>query len=132
MIVLDEQLYSVELAKEIEHWYPGQVISIKDLRPQTLVKDDAIDVLLRAVSKPTFATINVADFWKEIAPDARYCIVCMEPSQQRTREVPQFLRRLLSLDSFNTKAKRMGAVIVLRPTRIEFYRADRKIETMNW
>lgn len=39
---------------------------------------------------------------------------------------------LLSLDSFNTKAKRMGVVLLLRPTRIEFYRVDRKIETMNW
>lgn len=132
MIVLDEQLYSEAMANEIAKWYPGKVISLNELRPQTLVKDDSVDVLLRAVSQPTFATINTTDFWNQIAPDAHYCIVCIELSQLRAREVPGLLRRFLARAEFNTKAKRMGVVALLRPTRIELYRVTQSIETLAW
>lgn len=132
MIVLDEQIYSAAIAQEIAKWYPGKVVSVKELRPQTLVQDDSIDVLLRGVSSPTFATINIVDFWRKIAPGANYCIVCIELAQLRARETPRLLRRFLSLPQFNTKAKRMGVVALLRPTRIEFYRVKQDVETIVW
>lgn len=130
MIVLDEQIYSAAIAAEIARWYPGKIISLKELRPESLVKDDAVDILLRAVPSPTFATINITDFWKQMKADARFCIVCVELPQSRTRELAQLLRRFLSRPEFNTKKKRMDVVALLRPTRIEFYRVNQKIETL--
>lgn len=48
MIVLDEQLLGRQLELEIAKWYRGRVQFIHELRPHTVVKDDAIpDVLQR-------------------------------------------------------------------------------------
>ena len=47
MIVLDEQLMGRDLDNEIARWYPGSVRFIIDLRPGTIIKDDAIPALLR-------------------------------------------------------------------------------------
>jgi len=64
MIVLDEQLLGRNLEVEITKWYQGTVRFIMDLRPNTVIKDDAIPALLRAQNQPTFVTINERDFWK--------------------------------------------------------------------
>lgn len=60
MIVLDEQLLGRNLELEIAKWYRGKILFITDLRPHTVIKDDAIPGLLRQQSQPTFVTIN----WK--------------------------------------------------------------------
>jgi len=132
MIVLDEGLNNPFLAKRIAAWYPGRVAILTELRPNAVIKDDAVSVLLRTVQQPTFVTINVKDFWRVIRPEARFAIVCVELSIDRADQVSQWLRDFLSLPEFKTKAGRMGVVALLRPTRIEFYRADRRIETMQW
>lgn len=62
MIVLDEQIASPELAHKIAAWYPGRVAVLKELRYDSVIKDDSAEVLLRRVSNPTFVTINVKDF----------------------------------------------------------------------
>jgi hypothetical protein len=62
MIVLDEQLLSYGIQSSIARWYRGIVTDITQLRPNTVILDEAIPLLLRAVSRPMFVTINVADF----------------------------------------------------------------------
>ncbi len=62
MIILDEQLLSYALRAPIEQWYRGTVTDITQLRPETVIRDDAIPMLLRAARQPTFVTINVSDF----------------------------------------------------------------------
>ena len=62
MIVLDEQLLGRDLETTIAAWYAGAVVHITDLRPHTVIKDDAIPLLLQQQSQPTFVTINVPDF----------------------------------------------------------------------
>ncbi len=62
MIVLDEQLLGRNLEVEIARWYRGAVCFITDLRPNTVIKDDAIPQLLQQANQPTFVTINVNDF----------------------------------------------------------------------
>ena len=52
--------YQIEL--EIARWYRGAVQFIIDLRPNTIIKDDAIPELLRQSGQPMFATINERDF----------------------------------------------------------------------
>lgn len=132
MIVLDEQIGSPDLAREIAAWYPGQVAVLKDLRHFSVIKDDAADVLLRSARHPTFVTINVKHFWKVIRVDKRFGVVAIELPLVRADEISDWLRDLFRLAEFKTKAKRMGTIVLLRPTRIEFYRVDRKVHLIDW
>jgi hypothetical protein len=47
MLVLDEQLLNRDLETAPGRWYCGPVLFITDLWPGTVIKDDAIPVLLR-------------------------------------------------------------------------------------
>lgn len=76
MIVLDEQLLGRGIDFEIEDWYRGRVCFITDLRPGTVIKDEAVAGLLRQQRRSTFVTINERDFWRRIPADPRYCVVC--------------------------------------------------------
>ena len=42
MIVLDEQLLGANLEQAIGKWYQGNVCFITDLRPNSIIKDEAI------------------------------------------------------------------------------------------
>lgn len=132
MIVLDESIYDERLATSILRWYPGTVTSIVKLRPSTLVKDEAIPMLLRRVSQPTFLTINVDDFWLKVAAQPSYCIVAVPLRQHESLFAADWLRRCLRLPQFRTKASRMGKVILLRPTHIEYYESNRQIIELEW
>ena len=121
MIVLDEQLLGRDLEHAIAVWYRGAVLFITDLRPNTVIKDDAIPVLLRQQSRPTFVTINERDFWRKVPIDEHFCVVCLTLSDARAREIPGLLRRLFRRREFDTKAKRMGKVIRVTDTAISFY-----------
>jgi len=76
MLVLDEQLLGRNLERALARWYRGPVLFITDLRPGTIIKDEAIPMLLRQARGATFLTINEADFWHRISLDQRYCVVC--------------------------------------------------------
>jgi hypothetical protein len=102
MIVLDEQLLGRGLERDIAHWYRGTIQFITDLRPHTIVKDEAIPALLRRQSQPTFVTINDRDLWRKVAPDQQYCIVCFVLSDARAREIPLALRALLRRPEFGS------------------------------
>jgi hypothetical protein len=95
MIVLDEQLLGYGLSAAITAWYRGTVTDITALRPGSLIPDDAIPELLRAARQPTFATINVDDFWRRLAPDRLFCILCFALSDKRVAELPGLLRQAL-------------------------------------
>ena len=132
MIVLDEQLLGRGLERDIAQWYRGTVQFIIDLRPHNIIKDEAIPALLRQRSQPTFVTINDRDFWRKVAPDQRYCIVCFALSDARAREIPSALRALLRRPEFRTKAQRMGQVIRVTNDDISYYTlSDRQIRTIS-
>ncbi len=65
MIVLDEHLKRQVLKADIVAWYPGQVISVSNLRSESIIKDEVIPTLLLKMVQPTFVTINSTDFWKK-------------------------------------------------------------------
>jgi hypothetical protein len=132
VIVLDESIHGYELVAQITGWYAGTVISINRLRPATVVKDDGIVTLLQAANDPTFVTINVKDFWRQCRADKRYCVICLLLEQQRALEISPMLRTTLALPEFRTKAARMGRVILVRPSRIEYYGTDRQICHLPW
>ena len=95
MIVLDEQLLGQGLEAAIAAWYPGKVCSIKSLRPNSVIKDDAIPTLLSQESEPTFVTINVGDFWDQVPLSDRYCVVCFSLTSEQVVDLPLLLQRLL-------------------------------------
>jgi hypothetical protein len=131
MIVLDEQLLGRGIEDEIARWYRGPVLFIIDLRPNTIVKDDAIAGLLGRQNRPTFVTINESDFWRKIDISERYGVVCFALSDPRAGEIPASLRALLRHPEFRTKAGRMGKVVRVTRDEIQYYRFDdRQIRTI--
>ena len=124
MIVLDEQLLGRNLEYEIATWYHGAVVFITDLRPYTVIKDEAIPMLLRKQPRPTFVTINERDFWNRVAIDDRFCVVCFTLSDARTHALTTLLRTLLRHSELDTKRKRMGKVIRVTETMTSYYTID--------
>ena len=132
MIVLDEQLLGRGLERDIAQWYRGTVQFITDLRPHTIIKDEAIPVLLRRQAQPTFVTINERDFWRKVATDQRYCIICFVLSDARAREISLALRALLRRPELRTKAQRMGKIIRVTNNDLSYYTfSDRQVRTIH-
>ena len=57
-IVVDEQLRVDKVVEPLQRWTTA--CWLPDLRPGTVIKDDAIPGLLRQQKQVTFVTINVA------------------------------------------------------------------------
>jgi hypothetical protein len=81
-------------------------------------------MLLRAAPRPTFVTINVADFWLRLAPDARFCIACFALSHTRAQDVSDFLRRLFALEPFRTRGRRLGKIARVSQRHVRYYTMD--------
>ena len=121
MLVLDEQLLGRDLDTALARWYRGPVLFITDLRPGTVIKDDAIPVLLRQQHQATFLTINESDFWRKVTIDAHFCVVCFALPDSRVGEIPTLLRAVFRLAAFQSKARRMGKVLRVTTTTVSFY-----------
>lgn len=121
MIVLDEQLLGRNIEHEISSWYGGKVLYIVDLRPNTIIKDDAIPGLLRQQNQPTFVTLNEKDFWRKVDIDERFSIVCLALPDSRVPQVSKLLKTIFHLPKFKTKADRMGKVIRIADEKIFYY-----------
>jgi len=121
MIVLDEQLQSYGVRGPMARWYRGTVLDITQLRPQTVIRDDAIPMLLHAARRPTFVTINVLDFWRRIRPDPRFSIVCVAVPHTQALEVPALVRRLFRLAPFRTQHQRLGTVVRVSVQQVQYY-----------
>ena len=124
MIVLDEQLLGRDIENQIARWYQGAVCFIVDLRPNTVIKDEAIPKLLQKESQPTFVTINESDFWRKTAINNQFCMVCFALPDSRAREISQRLRTLLDHPLFDTKKKRMGKIIRIAEKEVSYYTVD--------
>jgi hypothetical protein len=107
VIVLDENLLVLRLGNPIAAWYPGRGCAITDLDPGAIIKDETIPTYLRRSKGVTFVTTNVSDFWRLISADKRYCILCFVLPNDRLRELPVLLHRLLRMPEFKTKAAQM-------------------------
>lgn len=132
VIVLDEQLKNAGLTEQIERWYRGRVVSVTTLRPDTVIKDDVIPLLLRQVDDPIFVTINVTDFWQSTAADRHFCVACFPLTDDRVGEIPELLRRLLQLPEFHTKRVRRGKVIRASQSQVQYYLQDGRIRILSW
>lgn len=133
MIVLDEQLLGRGIELEISRWYRGKVLFITDLRPGTVIKDDAIPKILRQSNQPTFITINVADFWRAIPIDNKFGVICFPLPDSRTVELALKLRVLLRLPEFSSKGRRMGKVVRVGVNQVSYYTYnDSSVKNLVW
>jgi len=124
VIVLDEHLKGWGLEDAIRRWYRGQVCLINDLRPGSVIKDEAVPALLLTASHPTFLTVNAPHFWQQVAPHSGYCLVCFTLVTDRIDEIPLRLRRLFRLTAFKTKAARMGKIVRISEDQVAYYQAQ--------
>lgn len=124
MIILDEQLLGRNLEQHIAAWYKGAVHYITDLRPNTVIKDDAIPMLLRQIAEPTFVTINESDFWRKVAISPHFCVICFVSSDVYGYEIADKLRLVLSQQFLKTKTQRMGKVVRISNTHCQYYSWD--------
>jgi hypothetical protein len=120
MIVLDEQLLGYGLHGMIAQWYRGKVIDLTVLRPRTHVLDDAVPELLRRARLPSFATINVNDFWRRMAPDDHFAILCFSLVHTQSRMIPWLLRRLFATDPFQTRRNRVGKIARVSHQQVQY------------
>jgi hypothetical protein len=121
LIVLDEQLNDEQIIEAIEQWYQGKVTTVQALRPNTLIKDDAIPSLLLRQKQPTFVTINYFDFWPKAPKHSAYCLICCKLPTERKLEVPDLLRRVLQLPEFDTWRKRAGKIISVTDLEVRYF-----------
>jgi hypothetical protein len=131
MIILDEQLLGRHIEHEIARWYRGAVRFIVEVRPHTVIKDEMIPAVLRQQNQATFVTINEHDFWRKVAIDRSYCVVCFTLPDSRTREISASLRALFHRREFRTKRQRMGKVIRVTNEGVSYYTSnDRTIRVL--
>ncbi len=71
------------------------------------IQDEEIIPLLHQLNRPTFFTRD-GDFYHRHLCHSRYCLAYLDVGRY---EVANFVRRLLRHRQFDTKVKRMGAVI---------------------
>jgi hypothetical protein len=121
MIVLDEELQGLGLEATIGQWYRGAVILIKHLRPGTVIKDEAVPVLLRRVKFATFVTINYGDFWRHLPAEQSFCVLCLKLTVDQVGEISHWLRQVFRLPEFKTKTARMGKVALVSPRSLQYY-----------
>lgn len=124
MIVLDEQLLGRNLETAIARWYKGNICFITDLRPQSVIKDDAIPKLLQLENQATFITINERDFWRKVVINQHFCVICFTLTDAKAADIPLLLRSLFRHPLFSTKNSRMGKVIRVSAQEITYYSYD--------
>lgn len=132
MLILDEQLLGRNLELELARWYRGPVMFITSLRPDTIIKDEAIPSLLRQQRSATFLTINEADFWRKVSVDHRFCVVCFPLPDSQAGEIPNLLRAVFRHHLFHTKARRMGKVLRVTRSTVSYYTyRDRQVQVVS-
>ena len=132
MIVLDEQLLGYDLQPAIAKWYRGSVVDITQLRPGTVIKDEAIPALLREERGPTFVTINVRDFWRRLDADAHFMIACFAVTDAQAELVSPLLRHVFACRRFRSRKQRLGVVARISHREIRYYTEEsRKVQKIS-
>jgi hypothetical protein len=129
-VILDEQMDRQRVLYPLRAWIPATTVT--DLFPNEVIKDDRIPTILRQLKQPTFVTID-AGFWRKKLCDPRYCLVYFALTEDQQNLIPVLLRRLLRHPEFKSKAVRMGKVIRMSRTRIDYWQwGDDRIHHLGW
>ncbi len=93
------------------------------------IKDPDLVRLLARLKAPTFFTRDLR-FYEPRLCDARYCLVVLAVEQH---EAASFIRRILRHPAFDTRAKRMGAVVRATHAGIRMWRTGSSQEqSLRW
>lgn len=95
---------------------------VTTLRPGSVIKDDAVPLLLRDLRQPTFLTLNWKHFWQRTQADERFAIACFTLRTDQADEIPPLLRRFFHSPEFTTKASRCGTVARIAAEQVAYYR----------
>jgi hypothetical protein len=123
MILLDENI-AEDQAQLLRSWRIRVRQIGHDVGPQGLKDEQQILPLLRKLARPTLITRDLG-FCHPRWCHEKYALVCLAVSQN---EVARFTRRFLRHPAFNTKAKRMGAVVRVTPTELRVWRLNKDKE----
>jgi len=127
VIVLDENLDEQRVRLPLASRYKGGVLSIRDLRPGSVIKDEAIPSILCGHRDCTFITTNVSDFWRRVPAHNRYCVLCVPLPSERQDEIPDLLLRFFRHELFRSARQRMGKVFRVSPSEILYYEVTGRI-----
>jgi len=101
----------------------------QDVGRQGMKDDQEIVPLLRKLSQPTLITRDLGFFDRTLCHD-HYAIACLAIAQN---EVARFVRRFLCHPHFNTRAKRLGAIIRVGPLDLRVWRLrSEKEQRFSW
>ena len=129
-IILDEQIFDTEVLIPLTQWITAQ--RLRDLRPDQVIKDERVPMILRELRQPTFITIDMG-FWNARLRDGRYCILCFPLRSDEQRAIPGLLRHLLRMSGFGTKAARMGKVARVSQSHIDYWQlGDEQPHRLSW
>jgi len=117
-IILDEHLGRGQVLLPIQHWITAK--RIQDLRPGEIIKDERLPTILIHLEKPTLVSID-AGLWRKSYCDRRYCILYFAVLDMQQNQIPSMLRQVLRLESFKTKAARMGKVARITFTHVSYW-----------
>jgi hypothetical protein len=81
------------------------------------IKDEQIITFIQQINGVLFLTGD-SDFFKKEYCHSRYCIVYLDVAKI---EVAYFIRNFLKHSMFNTSKKRMGKIIKINETLIQYY-----------
>ncbi|MBI3849284.1 MAG: hypothetical protein HY298_03180 [Verrucomicrobia bacterium] len=115
MIIIDENLPELETSQLRDWGIRVRVVGVEVARLG--IKDDQIIPLLHRLRGATFFTLD-EDFFDRRLCHARYCLVWLDMAAKLSALQ---IRRFLKHPSLDTEAKRIGKVVRVRPTGIEFY-----------
>jgi hypothetical protein len=88
-------------------------------------------MLLQRQDQPTFVIINERDFWRKVAINEQFCVVCFALPDSRASEIPSLLRALFSYPLFASKRQRMGVIIRVADQDTSYYTAgDRTLKLL--
>jgi hypothetical protein len=129
-IILDEQIFDTDVLIPLTKWITAQ--RLRDSRPDQVIKDERVPMILRELRLPTFVTIDMG-FWNARLRDARYCILCFPLRSDEQRAIPGLLRHLLRMSEFATKAARMGKVARVSQSHIDYWQlGDEHPHRLSW
>lgn len=118
-LILDEQLNHDRAGKPLLSWITAK--RLEDLHPGEVIKDARIPQLLCEPKQPTFVTIDEG-FWNRNLRHPKYCLLYFALRDDQQGQLPNLLRRLFRLKEFKTKSARMGKVVKVSSTSVEYRR----------
>jgi len=129
-IILDEHLGRNQVLQPIQHWIT--VKRVQDLRPREIIKDDRVLTILIHLEKPTLVTIDMG-LWKKRYCDRHYCILYFALLDTQQNQIPSLLRQVFRLETFKTKAARMGKVARITFTQVSYWElGSDKLHSLDW